>query len=514
VVRDVHVSGSVTCNASNCGAGGLVGGSNGPGLVNLSSSAANVTGVQQAGGLFSGLSKATVLRSYATGSVRCTGAECLAGGLIGRATGGAVVLSFATGSVRGGPSGNDSRTGGLIAYTESGTTISRCFATGAVTAGAGFYAAGLIAQHNSGGNIGQVYSAGRVSGSAGTLAGLIANAGGTPSIVSAYWDTETSNQASSSDGVGLTTAQLQADLPAGFGASWGITKGHSYPFIDDDTIDFASPLATFIVGGAQPLVLLPLDQGEDWEYGTAPAHADHASLAAVYTMIARAVGPIVDDHRLVGVKIDRYFWNDPTQRAFWRGPIKNYSALGSLSAIAAGTPLNNANVIGTINAGHAVILRGRATATDGTRLTHWMLATGYTRNADNSIRAVIANDPFTGQQVKIDPATKHVTAPARFPLRRFEVNGYQPVTLLLPVSDRRLKRDIAKVGHLENGLSLYRYRYRWDKQLYVGVMAQEVAAVRPDAVVTGADGYLRVDYARLGAHLQTWQEWLASVHHD
>jgi hypothetical protein len=37
-----------------------------------------------------------------------------------------------------------------------------------------------------------------------------------------------------------------------------------------------------------------------------------------------------------------------------------------------------------------------------------------------------------------------------------------------------------------------------------------VAAVRPDAVVRGGDGYLRVDYARLGLRFQTWDEWLAA----
>jgi len=42
------------------------------------------------------------------------------------------------------------------------------------------------------------------------------------------------------------------------------------------------------------------------------------------------------------------------------------------------------------------------------------------------------------------------------------------------------------------------------------VMAQEVAATRPDAVQQGADGYLRVDYARLGLRMQTWDEWVAA----
>jgi hypothetical protein len=83
----------------------------------------------------------------------------------------------------------------------------------------------------------------------------------------------------------------------------------------------------------------------------------------------------------------------------------------------------------------------------------------------------------------------------------------RPTAFGVVCSDMRLKRDIVTVGHLENGLALYRYRYLWSDQLYVGVMAQEVAAVVPDAVRRGTDGYLRVDYARLGLHLQTWDEW-------
>jgi hypothetical protein len=41
-------------------------------------------------------------------------------------------------------------------------------------------------------------------------------------------------------------------------------------------------------------------------------------------------------------------------------------------------------------------------------------------------------------------------------------------------------------------------------------MAQEVADIIPDAVVRGPDGYLRVDYGRLGLRLMTWDEWLAA----
>ncbi len=78
------------------------------------------------------------------------------------------------------------------------------------------------------------------------------------------------------------------------------------------------------------------------------------------------------------------------------------------------------------------------------------------------------------------------------------------------ISDIRLKRDIALLSRLDNGLGLYRYRYLWSDQVYVGVMAQEVEKVMPEAVARGADGYLRVDYQRLGLRLMTWQEWTES----
>jgi hypothetical protein len=78
------------------------------------------------------------------------------------------------------------------------------------------------------------------------------------------------------------------------------------------------------------------------------------------------------------------------------------------------------------------------------------------------------------------------------------------------VSDTRLKRDIAQVGELDSGVGLYRYRYLWSDTIYVGVMAQEVAAVMPEAVQRGADGYMRVDYGHLGLRLQTWDQWVAA----
>ena len=78
----------------------------------------------------------------------------------------------------------------------------------------------------------------------------------------------------------------------------------------------------------------------------------------------------------------------------------------------------------------------------------------------------------------------------------------------LVYSDVRLKRQISLLKTLGNGINFYRYQYRWSGTEYVGVMAQEVATVVPEAVSTDANGYYRVDYRRLGIQLRTYQDWV------
>jgi Protein of unknown function (DUF3300)/Chaperone of endosialidase len=79
-------------------------------------------------------------------------------------------------------------------------------------------------------------------------------------------------------------------------------------------------------------------------------------------------------------------------------------------------------------------------------------------------------------------------------------------------SDIRLKEDIAPLMHLGNGLKLYAFRYRGsDHTVYVGVMAQEVQKIDPSAVSHDRQGYLMVDYDRIGLKFMTWKEWQAKV---
>ena len=100
-----------------------------------------------------------------------------------------------------------------------------------------------------------------------------------------------------------------------------------------------------------------------------------------------------------------------------------------------------------------------------------------------------------------------VVAPVRGVARR---TARRTTRRVVRRSDMMLKHDIVLIGHLQNGLGYYRFNYNGADKAYVGVMAQEVQAIVPEAVVRGRDGYLRVSYDRLGLQFQTYDQWVDS----
>ena len=73
------------------------------------------------------------------------------------------------------------------------------------------------------------------------------------------------------------------------------------------------------------------------------------------------------------------------------------------------------------------------------------------------------------------------------------------------MSDIRTKENIKALGWLPNGLPVYEYEYKpeWKDEAghgkFIGVMAQEVEMVQPEAVITRQDGYKMVNYGVLNA---------------
>jgi hypothetical protein len=224
-----YVSGKIIAGARSY-VGALAGNnSNKGGEILRSFAATTVKGgnAAQAGGLV-GLNGGTIETSHATGAVFVTGKPSLEGGLVGDNIGlGIIKESWATGAVSGGQ-----YAGGLVGSDDG--HIYNSYATGNVESpyrpkSKQFGAAGGLAGLSSD-TIFASYSTGSiVNGSDSHVGGFVGfdlNEGG---IASSYWDTDTSGITDLGQGAGnipndpgitgLSTAQFQSGLPAGFDPS-------------------------------------------------------------------------------------------------------------------------------------------------------------------------------------------------------------------------------------------------------------------------------------------------------
>jgi The GLUG motif len=198
-VRNSYACSSVT---GNLNVGGFVG-VNG-GTVSNSYSGGSTTGGDDVGGLV-GKNEGTVSNSYSTGAVN---GNDFVGDLVG-INGGTVSNSYTSGTVNG-----SNFVGGLAGRNEG--TVSMCHSTGSVIGDE--YAGGLLGQN---------------------LYGVVSNS---------FWDTETSGQGSSDDGIGKTTTEMQ-DITTFTGAGWDIiavadsnarNTGYVWNIVDDATYPFLS----------------------------------------------------------------------------------------------------------------------------------------------------------------------------------------------------------------------------------------------------------------------------------
>jgi len=183
--------------------GGLV--ASNAGTINLSHATGAVRGQGNgsAGGLVS-YNEGLISESYATGFVRDPSGVSL-GGLVGEDLAGGVSDSYATGAVEG---GKRSVVGGLAGYA-SRVSITYSYSTGS----------GVVGEYGEfGGFVGKDHKRARTINAA---------------FTDDCWDTTTSgtDQGTGNDGnvsgiTGLTTAQLQSGLPAGFNPSiWAEKSG-------------------------------------------------------------------------------------------------------------------------------------------------------------------------------------------------------------------------------------------------------------------------------------------------
>lgn len=66
----------------------------------------------------------------------------------------------------------------------------------------------------------------------------------------------------------------------------------------------------------------------------------------------------------------------------------------------------------------------------------------------------------------------------------------------LGFSDRRLKKNVARLGTRSDGLGVYEFEYLWGGGRQIGLMAQEVVNIYPDAIGE-SHGYMTVDYGKV-----------------
>ncbi len=193
-------------------------------MIDSSSSSGDINGTVRVGGLIGSNETSDISRSSSKADVRASGSY--AGGLVGRHDDGMISESYSTGEVNG----ND-WVGGLIGFMAGGS-VSNSYSTSSVTGDA--TVGGFIGNNSTNGTIENVYSSGLVTGntSVGGLTGL-----DTGTLTGGWWNTESSGQAASASGTGLTDAmtKMQASFTGfDFTNTWAITETETFPFLQQN----------------------------------------------------------------------------------------------------------------------------------------------------------------------------------------------------------------------------------------------------------------------------------------
>ena len=65
---------------------------------------------------------------------------------------------------------------------------------------------------------------------------------------------------------------------------------------------------------------------------------------------------------------------------------------------------------------------------------------------------------------------------------------------LFSLSDERAKEDMEKIAETDDGIGIFKFKYKGSPKTQIGLKAQDVAKKKPRAVAIGGDGLLRVNY--------------------
>jgi hypothetical protein len=185
-----------------CHLGAIVGVVNPGGLVQSCYSTGVINSNSDSVGGLVGENDGAISRCYSSVTINeigIPGNNYWVGGLVGHSSG-SIDQSYATGNVS---VGNEHDAGGLVGLNDG--TVSNCYATGSVTGDSSSYNLGGLVGENDG-PLQRSYSNGPVSGGSCCAGGLVATNGDV--VTSCYWDQQTSGQATSDGGSGLSTAEM------------------------------------------------------------------------------------------------------------------------------------------------------------------------------------------------------------------------------------------------------------------------------------------------------------------
>lgn len=180
-----------------------------------------------------------------------------------------------------------------------------------------------------------------------------------------------------------------------------------------------------------------------------------------------------------------------TQQEKDRG-VAGGAALGNLGQQASG--VNAESISNLLKTGQ--VAQDTANAADSAKYNEFLRMQDGTVNRDEDLMAILAGTPRN-----VTTNTTGKTTQTSSPGWLSTALGVGQIAASA-FSDERLKRDIVKVGEFEDGLPIVDFNYIDDEALpdgrFRGVLAQDVARLRPWALGPSVNGFATVNYERLG----------------
>ncbi len=166
--------------------------------------------------------------------------------------------------------------------------------------------------------------------------------------------------------------------------------------------------------------------------------------------------------------------------------------------------INVTNIDGTKVSGSVPVASKLGTATVGSTTKPMYLNAGVPTASSSTVGSNLVPVYLSGGVITSTGRTMIHTGGGQTISGALNVTGLLKGGTVQSTSDRRLKTDIEPLENLSiQGLSAYRYTLKTDGKIHIGLIAQEVKKIMPEAVSADEKGYLSLDYNSIVALLVT-----------